>query len=110
MNANSALQIFVTLLQSAKEIIYLERIEKMRRLITTLLLVALATPALAAEQPKTEDQKTIYAIGLIVARSLAVFDLSPAELQLVKQGLRGLLEFVSKLGDSGTGHIRFLPP
>ncbi|NTV49707.1 MAG: FKBP-type peptidyl-prolyl cis-trans isomerase [Geobacteraceae bacterium] len=35
----------------------------------------------------TEDQKTLYAIGLSVSRSLSVFNLTPAEFELVKQGL-----------------------
>jgi FKBP-type peptidyl-prolyl cis-trans isomerase FkpA len=52
-------------------------------------------PAAAAAAPKpaaapkamTDDEKTIYALGLSVYRSLAQFDLSPAELTLVKQAL-----------------------
>jgi FKBP-type peptidyl-prolyl cis-trans isomerase FkpA len=51
-----------------------------------LLAALLATPALAAE-PKTEEQKTLYAVGLAVARELAVFQLTPADLELVKQGI-----------------------
>lgn len=35
----------------------------------------------------TEEQKTLYAIGLSVSRSLSVFDLTPAEFEYVKQGL-----------------------
>jgi FKBP-type peptidyl-prolyl cis-trans isomerase FkpA len=35
----------------------------------------------------TDDEKTIYAIGLSVARQLSQFDLSPAELELVRQAL-----------------------
>jgi hypothetical protein len=31
-------------------------------------------------------------------------------LELVKQGFGSLLEFVRELGDSGTGHIGFVPP
>jgi FKBP-type peptidyl-prolyl cis-trans isomerase FkpA/FKBP-type peptidyl-prolyl cis-trans isomerase FklB len=60
--------------------------------IATRMLLALglclAVPALAAE-PKleTEDQKTIYAIGLALAQSLQPYNLSPAELELVKAGL-----------------------
>src|SRR3984957_16848584 len=52
-------------------------------------------PAAAAAAPKpaaapkamTDDEKTIYALGLSVYRSLAQFDLSPAELALVEQAL-----------------------
>jgi len=57
---------------------------------TTALAVALAglsaAPALAAE-PKTEEQKTLYAVGLTMAREVSVFSLTPAELEFVKQGL-----------------------
>jgi len=35
----------------------------------------------------TDDQKTIYALGLVMARSLGQFDLSPAELEIVKRAL-----------------------
>ena len=51
-------------------------------------LLAVASGARAAEpELKTEEQKTLYAIGLAVSQSLAVFSLSPAELELVKAGL-----------------------
>jgi FKBP-type peptidyl-prolyl cis-trans isomerase FkpA len=43
-------------------------------------------PATAAK-PMTDDEKTFYALGLSVYRSLAQFDLSPAELTIVKQAL-----------------------
>jgi FKBP-type peptidyl-prolyl cis-trans isomerase FkpA len=41
----------------------------------------------ASPQLATDDQKTIYSLGLFIYRSLAQFDLSPAEVELVKQGL-----------------------
>ena len=41
-----------------------------------------AAPALA-----TDEQKTIYALGLSVYRSLSQFDLSPSELEIVKRAL-----------------------
>lgn len=46
----------------------------------------------AGAQPRapelgTEDQKTLYALGLAISRSLAVFSLTPAELELVAAGL-----------------------
>jgi FKBP-type peptidyl-prolyl cis-trans isomerase FkpA len=59
----------------------------MPRFIVAMLIAMLSMPALAAETPKTEDQKTLYALGLIVSRSLAVFNLTPAELEFVKEGL-----------------------
>ena len=59
----------------------------MKRLIIAVLAILLAVPAFAADGPKTEDQKTLYAVGLIVARQLSTFTLTPAELELVKQGI-----------------------
>lgn len=51
-------------------------------------LILTGTTLFAAEQPAmTEEQKTLYAIGVSVARSLAVFDLTQAEFDYVKQGL-----------------------
>jgi FKBP-type peptidyl-prolyl cis-trans isomerase FkpA len=44
-------------------------------------------PRAAAPQPVTDDEKTIYALGLSVYRSLIQFNLSPAEQQLVRQAL-----------------------
>jgi len=42
----------------------------------------------AAASPKTDDEKTVYALGVTVQRSLQVFSLTPAELELVIAGLR----------------------
>jgi len=58
----------------------------MRRPILAALVVLLAVPAFAAE-PQTEDQKTLYAVGSVIARQLSVFNLTPEELDMVKQGL-----------------------
>ncbi|MDY7230143.1 FKBP-type peptidyl-prolyl cis-trans isomerase [Hyalangium rubrum] len=41
----------------------------------------------AAGDPQTEDQKTLYALGLSIGRSVAVFGLSPQELDFVKAGI-----------------------
>ncbi len=43
-------------------------------------------PATAAK-PMTDEDKTVYALGLSIYRSLGQFDLSPAEMELVKQAL-----------------------
>lgn len=59
----------------------------MFRLIVVVLIALLASPTFAAGPPKTEEQKTLYAIGLVVSRSIDVFNLSPEELEFVKQGL-----------------------
>src|ERR1700733_1736968 len=53
-----------------------------------LLAQAPAPPApTAAAQAMTDDQKAIYSIGLSISKSLIQFDLSPAELQLVRQAM-----------------------
>jgi FKBP-type peptidyl-prolyl cis-trans isomerase FkpA len=44
-------------------------------------------PAPPAPKPMTDEEKTIYALGLSMARSLGQFDLSPAELDIVKKAL-----------------------
>jgi len=55
---------------------------------STVLILATAVNAMAAE-PKleTEEQKTLYALGLTINRSLSPFNLSPSELALVEAGL-----------------------
>jgi len=67
------------------------------------LLLCLATRARAAD-PKleTEDQKTIYAIGLALAQSLQPYNLTPQEIDLVKAGLSdGLNPTAKPQVDSG---------
>ena len=56
-------------------------------LASTLFLTAGCMRAKAAPEPKTEEQKTIYALGLMMGRNIGVFNLSPEELELVKAGL-----------------------
>jgi FKBP-type peptidyl-prolyl cis-trans isomerase FkpA/FKBP-type peptidyl-prolyl cis-trans isomerase FklB len=53
------------------------------------VLVAVVTTAGGAASPelKTEDQKTLYALGLAISRNLGAFTLSEAELDVVKAGL-----------------------
>ena len=58
----------------------------MHRLIIAVLITLLAVPAFAADAPKTEDEKTFYAIGIALARQLAVFNLTPGEFELVQRG------------------------
>ena len=57
--------------------------------VAGLVALLLAGASLYAAEPAamTEEQKTFYAIGFSVARSLAVFDMTPAEFEHVKQGL-----------------------
>lgn len=47
-----------------------------------------SAPASAAKlTPVTDDEKIIYALGLSIYRSIGQFDLSPAELEIVKQAM-----------------------
>lgn len=55
--------------------------------LSLLTSIAIAAPSFALQAPETDDQKTLYAVGLIVGRQLDVFSLSPAELEWVKQGI-----------------------
>ncbi len=59
---------------------------RMSRIVIAALAALLATGA-SAEDPKTEDEKTLYAIGVLIAKQLEVFDLKPAEFEQVKKGL-----------------------
>lgn len=51
-----------------------------------LVLVALVSAA-AAPDLKSEDQKTLYALGLVISQNLSTFNLSPAELEAVLTGV-----------------------
>lgn len=57
--------------------------------LTIIVALSLTNTALyAAETPvMSDEQKTLYAIGLSVSRSLSVFELTPSEFEFVKQGL-----------------------
>jgi FKBP-type peptidyl-prolyl cis-trans isomerase FkpA len=59
----------------------------MKKLIIAALIILFAIPASAADSPKTEEQKTFYAIGLAVAQQLSLFNLTAAEFEQVKQGI-----------------------
>jgi FKBP-type peptidyl-prolyl cis-trans isomerase FkpA/FKBP-type peptidyl-prolyl cis-trans isomerase FklB len=60
----------------------------MRAIVSCVLavLLAAALPASAAD-PKTEDEKVLYALGLVVSQNLSWFNLSEAELKMVEQGM-----------------------
>jgi FKBP-type peptidyl-prolyl cis-trans isomerase len=59
--------------------------------VSPLLALALAcadgSPTASSAVPSTEEQKTLYALGLAMARSLGVFGLSEDELRFVTAGL-----------------------
>jgi len=57
-------------------------------LIRSLALLTLATSTVvAAADLKSEEDKTMYALGAAIGRSIVSFNLTPAELELVKAGL-----------------------
>ena len=59
----------------------------MRNVVMAALGISLiAVPVFAAEL-KTEEQKTFYAVGGVIANQLSVFGLSAQELELVQQGI-----------------------
>jgi FKBP-type peptidyl-prolyl cis-trans isomerase FkpA/FKBP-type peptidyl-prolyl cis-trans isomerase FklB len=57
-----------------------------RWLLALVLLAALVAPA-SAQELKTDEQKTLYALGLILSQNLASFYLSAADFEAVKAGL-----------------------
>jgi FKBP-type peptidyl-prolyl cis-trans isomerase FkpA len=62
----------------------------MRRLMicsTILILTTVRTAGAEELKLDTEDQKTLYALGLTISRSLSPFNLSPSELELIQAGL-----------------------
>ena len=62
----------------------------MRNVVSWSLAVVLAgasAAAAAGPELKSDEQKTLYALGLALSRSVVPFNLSEAELELVKTGL-----------------------
>jgi FKBP-type peptidyl-prolyl cis-trans isomerase len=57
-----------------------------RTFLTIVALLAFGARA-EAGPPTTDEQKTIYALGLALSRNLATFNLTPEELVFVQQGL-----------------------
>jgi FKBP-type peptidyl-prolyl cis-trans isomerase FkpA len=70
----------------------------MKRQLSSLILVLVLANAtsvgcgkfgssMGTAQPKTEDQKTLYALGLMLGRNISVFNLSKDELAHVQAGI-----------------------
>src|SRR5215510_8638539 len=62
----------------------------MKNLIAVTLLVGSVSACArlgGGSTPKSEDDKTLYALGMIIGRNLADFNLTPRELDIVKQGM-----------------------
>ncbi|MEQ1879502.1 MAG: FKBP-type peptidyl-prolyl cis-trans isomerase [Burkholderiales bacterium] len=57
------------------------------KLATYGLVLLCSIGCTSAAEPKTDEQKTLYAIGIAISQSLNDFGLSEAELELVKAGL-----------------------
>ena len=55
--------------------------------LATVLSLGTATAFAAAPEPTTDEQKTLYALGLAISQSLGTFSLSEPELDLVKSGI-----------------------
>jgi len=56
--------------------------------LLALVLAACTPSAPPKATPKTDDEKTVYAVGLAIQKSLETFTLTPAELELVIAGIR----------------------
>jgi len=52
-----------------------------------LVLVLAGTAGAAGPELKTDEQKTLYALGLVIARNLASFYLTAADLKVVEAGI-----------------------
>lgn len=57
--------------------------------LAAVLLLAACTPSAPPKaSPKTDQEKTVYAVGVAIQKSLETFSFAPAELELVLAGLR----------------------
>ena len=66
--------------------------------LVTLLYLGTTTAFANAQEPTTEEQKTLYALGLAISQQLGTFSLSEAELDLVKSGMAdGVLKKTPKV-------------
>jgi FKBP-type peptidyl-prolyl cis-trans isomerase len=62
------------------------------RHLAAAAVIALAAPALSrAQAPKTEEEKILYALGAVAAKSFQDFNLTARELEVVKRGLTDTL-------------------
>ena len=59
----------------------------MRWIVMMLALLVTHAAPVAAQELKTDQDKTLYALGVALANQLTPFALSPAEVDLVKEGL-----------------------
>jgi len=77
----------------------------LRAVATSIALVLVLAGAAGAAGPelKTDEQKTLYALGLVIARNLASFYLTAADLKVVEAGIAdGILKTEPKAADLET--------
>jgi FKBP-type peptidyl-prolyl cis-trans isomerase FkpA len=71
---------------------------KCMALFAALVIATVTSARAAAPELKTDEQKTLYALGLAMSQSLSSFKLTDAELDLVKAGLTdGVLNHQKKV-------------
>jgi FKBP-type peptidyl-prolyl cis-trans isomerase FkpA len=68
----------------------------MRKAVGFFALAFLSVPVIAAE-PQNDQDKTLYALGVAMSQSVASFQLTPAELELVKAGLTDGVQHKAKI-------------
>src|SRR5262245_18955940 len=66
----------------------------MKNLIALTLVLVAATTGCAkfGGAPKTEEDKTLYALGMIIGKNLGDFNLTPRELDIVKAGMTDVVQ------------------
>lgn len=52
-----------------------------------LVLASFLSAAAAGPEPRSDEQKTLYALGIVISRNLTAFNLSAADLEQVQAGL-----------------------
>src|SRR3954463_5856177 len=67
----------------------MKKLSALAALFCTLTLTSCSADAAktATPAPTTEDQKTLYSLGVLMSQSLATFELKPEELAMVQKGL-----------------------
>ena len=68
----------------------------MRKAVGFFALAIVSVPVIAAE-PQNDQDKTLYALGVAMSQSVASFQLTPAELELVKAGLTDGVQHKAKI-------------
>jgi FKBP-type peptidyl-prolyl cis-trans isomerase FkpA/FKBP-type peptidyl-prolyl cis-trans isomerase FklB len=72
----------------------------MKTIMFVLLVACLAVVAVSAQaaDPKTEEEKVLYAMGVAISQNLVLFNLSETELSMVEQGMTdGILNKTKKV-------------